>query len=300
MREIGLQLEVTITVFGKLFNQFIIRLDEKPSSWEDRLVLFVGYLIKEKKKSGTIKSYISEIRSVLKEDGEILNENKFLLTSLTKACRFINDHVRIRLPIRKNLLVMILESVHLAFAKHNQQPFLNLLYQALFSTAYFGLFRVGELTESQHVIKAKDVHVGKNKMKMMFVLHTSKTHWFDKKPQTVKIASQQSESPAVTRNSRCNFCPFTLLQNYIAARGPRETDHEQFFVFRDKSPVTANNFRIILRKVLQELKLDPMVYGTQSLRAGRACDLAQIGIEIPKIQFLGRWSSGAIYTYLKH
>ena len=32
----------------KMFNQFIIKLDEKPNTWEDRLVLFVGYLVNNK------------------------------------------------------------------------------------------------------------------------------------------------------------------------------------------------------------------------------------------------------------
>ena len=49
----------------KLFNEFFIKLDRKPLSWEDRLTLFVGYLVKSGKKSTTIKSYISAIKAVL-------------------------------------------------------------------------------------------------------------------------------------------------------------------------------------------------------------------------------------------
>ena len=40
----------------KTFNQFIIKLDKKPLSWEKRLVLFVGNLINEGKKATTIRS----------------------------------------------------------------------------------------------------------------------------------------------------------------------------------------------------------------------------------------------------
>ena len=53
----------------RTFNQFFIKLDRKPDSWEERLVLFIRYLIQDKKKSSTVKSYISAIKSVLKEDG---------------------------------------------------------------------------------------------------------------------------------------------------------------------------------------------------------------------------------------
>ena len=71
----------------KNFNEFIIKLDRKPHTWEDRIVLYVGYLVNKSRRSTTIRSYISAIRAVLREDGVTLNEDKYLLTSLTKACR---------------------------------------------------------------------------------------------------------------------------------------------------------------------------------------------------------------------
>ena len=40
----------------KIFNKFIIRLDEKPTSWEHRLTLFIGHLIQSNKQSSTVKS----------------------------------------------------------------------------------------------------------------------------------------------------------------------------------------------------------------------------------------------------
>ena len=71
----------------KQFNEFFIRLDHKPKSLEDRLVLFVAYLIENKRKSSTIRSYISAIRAVLANDGVTLNDDKVLLMSLTQACK---------------------------------------------------------------------------------------------------------------------------------------------------------------------------------------------------------------------
>ena len=274
----------------KKFNQFVIKLDIRPNSWEERLVLFVGYMVQNKRKSSTIKSYISAIRSVLKQDGVELCENKYLLTSLTKACRYVNDQVRTRLPIKKPLLLLILGVVETLFS--SEQPYLVHLYKALFSTAYFGLFRVGELTDSMHVVKAKDVHIGVNKNKMLFVLHTSKTHWLDAKPQTVKISSDGKGDST--------YCPFQLLKNYIAVRCERNKDNENFFVFRDKSPVSTDNFRKTLKRAIRALDLDDTFYSTASFRAGRAVDLASMNISLESIKFLGRWRSGAVYTYLKH
>ena len=67
------------------------------------------------------------------------------------------------------------------------QPYLVKMYRALFVTAYFGLFRVGELTKSQHMVRACDVHIGTNKRKLMFILRSSKTHGEGDKPQVIKI-----------------------------------------------------------------------------------------------------------------
>ena len=39
----------------RTFNKFFVRLDEKPSTWEDRLILFVGHLIEQNKKIANSK-----------------------------------------------------------------------------------------------------------------------------------------------------------------------------------------------------------------------------------------------------
>ena len=75
----------------KLFNQFFIKLDEKPDTWEQRLILFTGFLVDNKLKSTTVKTYISAIRTILREVNIKLCENNFLLNSLTRACKLKND-----------------------------------------------------------------------------------------------------------------------------------------------------------------------------------------------------------------
>ena len=186
-------------------------------------MLFVGYLISNNRKSTTIKSYISAIRAVLRDDGETLNENMYLIASLTKACKFKNDTVGTRLPIRKYVLRMLVDNLHKIFLPQGQQPYLVTLYKALFMTAYFGLFRVRELTytDSKHMLKAKDVHIGKKKKKMMFVLRTSKTHWHDQKPQVIK----SSEKSSVTATTR----PYTIHESRIQIRSMRRSSSKKYF-----------------------------------------------------------------------
>ena len=287
----------------KLFIQFYIRLNKKPDTWEDRLILFVGFLIENGRKSSTGKNYISAIKAVLQEDNVIINIDRCLINSLTKACKYQNDTVRTRLPITRDLLPLLLRKID-NLVPPSRDEYLCIMYKLLLSTAYFGLFHVGEITESPHVIKARDVHVVQNKKKMMFVLHTSKTHWKDVKPQVVKISSG---APLLTPKMKPktktanDFCAFLLLQSYMRIRRKIRNKDKQFFVFRDRSPVKPDHMRKILWNALAECGLDPMLYGCHSTRAGRAMDLLQkMHLDVSTIKKLGRWSSNIVYSYLKN
>ena len=93
------------------FNKFLIRLDRKPSSWEDRTQLYCAVLIEDGRQSSTVKSYVSAIKAMLSLLNYRWNEKKILLNSLTKACRLSNYHVRARFPIHQRLLEMMLFEV---------------------------------------------------------------------------------------------------------------------------------------------------------------------------------------------
>ena len=153
------------------FNEFLIKLDRKPESWEDRLILFIGNALDEEKESTTLKTYASAIRSVLREDGIELDPNIYALTALTQACKLKNYRVKTRLPIGKNLLRMLLDQFEIMF---QYQSYLEALYKAILVIGYYGLFRIGELVFSPHSIKAVDVHSIKNKKIIQIVLRTSK------------------------------------------------------------------------------------------------------------------------------
>ena len=148
----------------KSFNKFFLRLDVKPNTWEKHLTLYVGHLVHSKRKSTTIKCYISAIKAVLGYAGIKLKLDDALLSALTQACKIKNDTIHTRLPITRCVLHLILNNLANTFT--SPQPYLVSLFKALFCMAYYGLFRIGELTSSPHIVKAKDVHVGTNK-KMM-------------------------------------------------------------------------------------------------------------------------------------
>ena len=285
----------------KAFNHFYLRLDKKPKRWETRLTLYVAYLIHSGKKSTTINSYISAIKAVLTEVHVKLNEDRVLLNSLVRACRLHHDQFQAKLPIKKPLVHGIIRQISKIMDK---QPYLEILYKAMFITAYYGLFRIGEITESEHVLKAADVSVGTNKKKLLFILRSSKMHTKGRKPQIIKISSnksnqvEQADEYLLPSNESIEFCPFELVKNYIAVRKLRKNDTEQFFVFRDRSPVKPHHFRNVLKQAITRIGLNSNLYESRGIRAGRSIDLLKMGLSVETIKKIGRWKSNAVYTYL--
>ena len=70
------------------------------------------------------------------------------------------------------------------------QYFLEVLYKPLFAFSYYGMMRIGEVTASQHVSKAKDVHIASNKDKILLFLYSSTTHDKANRPQKIKITTK--------------------------------------------------------------------------------------------------------------
>ena len=168
----------------------------------------------------------------------------------------------------------------------------------MFALGYYGLFRVGELTHSQHVIKAKNVHMGQNKEKMLIILLTSKTHGKESYPQKVRIVSNLSGKTLGHRNRF--FCPFRLVNDYIQARGYAFLeDEEQFFIYRDGSPVLPSHARQTLRNMLKNLGLHETLYDMHSFRIGRASDMIKYGASIEEVKIAGRWKSSCVYRYIR-
>ena len=288
-----------------IFAKFYLRLDCKPIAWDERLVLFVGYLVDNKLQSSTVKSYISAIKAVLKEDGIKLGDDQYLITSLTRACKLKNDQIKTRLPIRKGFLALLLRKMEETFRRANQ-PYLSLLFRAIFSACYFRLMRVSEVAAGGHQVLAKDFFMGENKRKMLFILRTSKTHWKNMKPQLIKISSTPNNKIKLTKAQKIKAarkltppCPYELLDRYSKARGGYYRENEPFFVFADHTPVTPHHVRSCLKRTICDAGFDESLYGTHSVRIGRSCDLYDLGLSVETIKRIGRWKSNAVFRYLR-
>ena len=289
------------------FNQFIIKLDRIPKSWEERTCLYCTYLICIKsRKSSTVKSYISAIKCVLRRDGYIWEDNKLLLNTITKSCKLKNDKVKTRLPIQLGLLDLIMYSIR---RKYHDQPFLESLYITAYLFAYYGLMRVGELADSPHSLKAVNVHESRDLDKLLIVLYSSKTHGPDSLPQKIRIIgnkfiqvknNNETFNHTMVRKKLGKFCPVEWARHYIRLRGPTSHDDENLLIFSDKSNLQSHHLRNLLREILASHGLDSNLYDTHSFRIGRASDLMKDKVSVEEIKQLGRWKSNAVYKYLRH
>ena len=280
------------------FNQFLIRLDRMPNSWEERTALFCAHIIDGGAQSQTVKSYVSAIKGVLRDDNYPWNDEKIMISSLTRACRLENDTLMCRLPIQKGLFELILFELK---RELDGQFYLLTLFRALFSLAYYGLMRIGELAEGSHTIKASNIHTGTNKNKILIVLYTSKTHGTNCYPQKIKITSE--EPTEIGTNSTCDgklICPFEAVRSFLRIRGGYINEQENFFIFRDKTTIQPKQVRTILRNCLESLGLNPVLYNTHSFRIGRTVDLWKNNkLSLQELKQIGRWRSNAVYRYLK-
>ena len=198
--------------------------------------------------------------------------------------------MKTRLPVQIGLLELLLFEIQRHFSS---QIYFEKMYLAMFSLGYYGLFRVGELTQSMHVIKVPNVHIALNKEKILVVLYSSKTHDESMRPQKVKI----------TANKNCNmqlhFCPFKIINDYFRSRC--KTDRSaQFFVFSDGSLVIPMHACTLLRTLLDKLGLNSALYDMHSLCIGRASDLIhKFQFSLEQVRILGRWQSNIVYRYIR-
>ena len=117
---------------------------------------------------------------------------------------------------------MIIDGLDKHFNLISPQPYCFKLFSAMFAAAYYGLLRIGEVAKGPHVVLAKNVQIGVNKPKLLFIHETSKTHTRGDKPQMAKIEKLGKKTAQAACKSQKKqsekYCPFKLLQDYKNAK----------------------------------------------------------------------------------
>ena len=218
------------------------------------IAMFVSFLCAKGLAPATITSYLSAISYVHKIKGVFDPTKAFLIEKLMVAVGR-RSQADIRLPISRPLLYELIR----ALAYTNSSAYQRSLYSAMFAIAFYGFFRVGELTcktrnVSSTVLQLNQLTLTKldHHVTAVKIVISKFKHNTSNRPFTVLIEHEPSEP----------FCPIRLLTEFLQKRGVRQGP---LFAFADMDAVLTSQFNAELRRALIFCGLDISRYKKQAL-----------------------------------
>ncbi|XP_062598608.1 uncharacterized protein LOC134260042 [Saccostrea cucullata] len=266
--------------------------DGLPPVNETVLVYFVTHCKSVLKlKHDTIKLYLAGIRFhyIRAGYGDILqgcDQLQYVLRGIKRSQ--MNVHNK-RLPITVDILQQLLHVLDKGFFS----PFVDLMLKCMFSCAYFGFLRCGEITckgtNSSEFVQIGDVVMQSDKNAFVLRLKSSKTDPFSR---GVDITIYENE----------HLKPVHIMMSYLEIRkslpflvsSPLFVDSEF-----NLTPILREKFVQLLRQLLLRLGYPVNNFAGHSFRIGAATAAAAAGVEDHVIKELGRWSSNCYIRYIR-
>ncbi|CAG2241562.1 unnamed protein product [Mytilus edulis] len=237
---------------------------------------------------GTISSYISGVSYHHKIQGIQDTTKFFIIGKALEGIKRIQGGKRN--DIRAPITVQLLSDMISCLDKVCKNKYEAALFSAVFSVAFFGLLRVGEITTS----KSKSVINGSNltisdilvrRKVLVLRVRWSKT---DQKVKSVTLL--------IAENGK-NYCPVRLINEYLKVRPT--CNNTDLFIHYTGMPLTRYQFSSILEKALHFLHISKGHFRSHSFRIGGATELARQGVSEEVIMRLGRWKSHAYSRYIR-
>ena len=141
-----------------------------------------------------------------------------------------------------------------------------------------------KLWEMKRTLLRKDVSVKKDRA--VIKLRWSKTLQHRSQATRIVIAATGDKS-----------CPVKALKRYLHKYKVKR--REPLFIFRNGDPVTAAEWRRILKKLQSEASVSA-AKSPHSFRRGGAIFYFKLGVPIEEIAKLGTWRSDCIYKYIRN
>ena len=271
------------------------------------LPLYISYLSFRKLAYSTIALHLSAISYAHKVGGFCDPTKSFFNTKIidriksSKTFRYssamgswsarspLPGNGLLRLPITRPLLHELVRSLEYT----NSSAFQRTLFSAMFLNAFYGLFRIGELsTKSSRfacsVVQYRDLQI----LSREKVPCTAKVTIIDYKHNS----DHRPFDILITRVDSVPFFPVKTLLKYCEVRGKRPGP---LFCNSDQTPITVSQFNTELQRCLQYCGLDISRYKNHSFRIGGACHAADKGFSDAQIRDLGRCKSDAFKVYLR-
>ena len=251
---------------------------------ESVLCNFVSYLSLQGLTHGTIRVYLSAVRSFHIYNGYASPlEEKPRLKLVMKAIFSEGKAPVKKLPITYDLLCKLIEA-HIFPAGYS-----GVLYRAVLSLLFFGGMRAGE-------VLIKGSFDAKRHLSLYSIIVFS-SHMSVTLQKTKTTDQPVSFNIPCTGGSVCGFCYFVA---YYGIRLKMSPIHvlSPLFVNESGTGLTYKVFQKFLNNLLSYVGVDPRKYSGHSFRAGLATQAGLKGLPDYAIQMLGRWESVAFKGYI--
>jgi len=245
---------------------------------EDTLTLWIVHLTNTCT-ADSIANYLAAVGDYCRINGLDYDTPRmsFRVTSLLQA-------IRIRYPKTSTYKALIsIPHLHQLYASTNHTTIEGTTFFAMSTCAFFGLFRLGELTaheDPRRTLKRSSI-TNETERGLFIRLLASKTDltW---QGSNIFIPKWTSD-----------ICPVRALKNMLRLR----TDNmDTLFVMKDGATFTRTRFLTLLAIHLPNI---PHISG-HSFRAGGATWAANLGLSELDICRMGRWSSQAFRRYIRN
>ena len=264
-----------------LFHEFADRynLIQTMPIWPDNMAMFVAYLFNRGLSASSIRTHLSALAYSHRMAGYLSPTDSFLISKMLRGAANISPRTDLRFPITLPILISLLNIVpSLAPSKYHAS-----LFAAMFSTAFYGFLRCGEMCQSPNNLQFHQLFVSQTPSYAEIIF--------------TKFKHNVSNKPFITRiNSTPENCPVRVLQQYLKCRGPQVGP---LFCLADATPISRFTFTKFLKSCLQLLRLPCEHYKSHSFRIGAATHALLLGKSEPEIQVLGRWSSPTFRKYIR-
>ena len=187
-----------------------------------------------------------------------------------------------RLPIT----LLILQQIVTALDNTVQSFMHRYLLKAMFTVAFFGLMRVGEITMSKD--KVVPLNLDQLVLSSSQALITISKFKHNKAMRPVEIP--------LPAQGLSLICPVRALDDYLNYRG---LDKGPLFCLSNLKPVPREFFIKHLRNALSFCGFPLDRYKSHSFRIGGASYYAELDFSDAQIRLLGRWDSDAFLKYIR-
>ena len=209
--------------------------------------LFIAYLHDLKYAASKVHTYVSALSYSHKLSGYPDPSKALVVVQMLKGYGKLNARLDSRLPITIPILHKLLRSAPLLPLTKYQ----ILMFQAMWSAAFFAFLRVGEITFSSTSPPPIQIH-------QLTKLVNDAYEVLGSKIKFVNIRHSYNKSPFyLVISPQSTFCPATILLQFLVARGDSQG---VIFIQDDRTRVSRSWFSAQLSSAIKLCGLNPAVY----------------------------------------